>query len=179
MKIPAGITDNNVEFFHTAHGLKAFVGGKLLAWQAVPQKVKTLVRKDLERHPEALDRLAHLAADAQLLAYAKCNWGGLSQEEPDLMQCGTSYAEHWDCQCTSCPLKAVLRGKIKVANGYLSPREIDVVRMVAQGLYGKEICAALGIAESTLNSHKQHIFFKVGVTSNVELSGWALKMSLI
>lgn len=179
MRVPAGIIDNNIEFFNTQRGLKAFIAGKILAWQAVPRKVKELVRKDLERHPEALDRLKLLSADQQLLAYAKCKWGGLSQENPDLMECGTSYAEHWDCRCTTCPLKAVLRGKLKVAHGHLSEREIEIAKLIAQGYFGKEISAMLGITESTINSHKRHIFEKVGVTSSVELSIWANQIHLI
>lgn len=178
-RIPAGILDNHVEFFDSPKGLMAFVGGQALSWQAVPIGVKIMVRKDLEKHPEALDRLAHLPADAQLASYAKCKWGGLSQENPDLMVCGTSYAEHWDCQCTGCPLKLVLRGKIKVANGHLSEREIEIAQLIAQGFFGKEICARLEIAESTFNTHKRHIFEKVGVTSGIELTNWANKIHLI
>lgn len=178
-RIPAGIIDNHIEFFSTPKGLMAFVGGNALAWQAVPLRVKNLVRKDLERHPEALDRLAHLPADEQLLTYAQCKWGGMSKENPDMLECGTSYAEHWDCQCESCPLKSVLRGKLKVSNGHLSEREIEIAKLIAQGLYGKEIAAQLHIAESTINTHKRHIFEKTGTTSSVELTSWALKIHLI
>lgn len=179
MKIPAGILDNNVEFFHAADGLRAFVNGELLQWKSLPRRVIDMVRKDLERHPEALDRLAHLPADEQLQVYAKCKFGALGLDEPDLTSCGQSNAEYWDCNCTSCPLKPVLRNSLEVAHGTLTHRELEVLKLIAKGLPGKIICDQIDIAESTFNTHKSAIFRKVGIHNNVEIALWATKNNLI
>lgn len=42
----------------------------------------------------------------------------------------------------------------------LSPRELEVLRMVACGRVNKEIAAALGIGEVTVKTHLSHIFAK-------------------
>jgi DNA-binding NarL/FixJ family response regulator len=45
----------------------------------------------------------------------------------------------------------------------LTPRERDVVRLVAQGKGNMEIGAHLGIGEGTVKTHLRHIFRKLGV----------------
>lgn len=45
----------------------------------------------------------------------------------------------------------------------LSPREIEVLRQIAQGRSNKEIAAALFISEATVKSHVIHILGKLGV----------------
>jgi DNA-binding NarL/FixJ family response regulator len=46
----------------------------------------------------------------------------------------------------------------------LTPRERDVVRLMAQGKGNKEIGALLGISVGTAKTHLRHIFRKLGVT---------------
>ncbi len=45
----------------------------------------------------------------------------------------------------------------------LSRRELDVLRLVERGLTNLEIAAALGISESTVKRHLEHVFEKLGV----------------
>ncbi len=49
----------------------------------------------------------------------------------------------------------------------LSPRERDILRGIAQGASNKEIGRDLGIAETTVKIHVQHILRKLNVTSRV------------
>jgi DNA-binding NarL/FixJ family response regulator len=44
----------------------------------------------------------------------------------------------------------------------LSPRELEVLRMVACGRINKEIASSLGIGEVTIKTHLSHIFTKLG-----------------
>jgi DNA-binding CsgD family transcriptional regulator len=45
----------------------------------------------------------------------------------------------------------------------LSPREIDVLRLVADGSTNAEVGEALGISPRTVQKHLEHIFAKLGV----------------
>lgn len=47
----------------------------------------------------------------------------------------------------------------------LSDRELDVLRLVAEGLANKEVARALFISEGTVKTHLVHIFGKLGVDS--------------
>ncbi len=49
----------------------------------------------------------------------------------------------------------------------LSQRELDILRGVARGQGNKEIARSLGIAETTVKIHVQHILRKLDVTSRV------------
>jgi two-component system nitrate/nitrite response regulator NarL len=50
----------------------------------------------------------------------------------------------------------------------LSPRELDILREIARGASNKEIARTLGIAETTVKIHVQHILRKLGLTSRVQ-----------
>lgn len=51
----------------------------------------------------------------------------------------------------------------------LSPRELEIVRMVAKGLPNKTIASVLQISAWTVSSHLRRVFGKLGVTSRTEM----------
>jgi len=51
----------------------------------------------------------------------------------------------------------------------LTPREIEMVRMVSKGLRNKAIADALHIGEGTVKTHLHHIFEKLNIQSRAEL----------
>ena len=55
----------------------------------------------------------------------------------------------------------------------LSPRETDVLRLVAQGLANKEIARALGISERTVKAHLGRVFREIGVLDRTSAALWA------
>jgi two-component system, NarL family, nitrate/nitrite response regulator NarL len=57
----------------------------------------------------------------------------------------------------------------------LSPRELEIVRMVVKGLPNKSIASVLQISTWTVASHLRRIFGKLGVTSRTEMIGRMLE----
>jgi two-component system nitrate/nitrite response regulator NarL len=55
----------------------------------------------------------------------------------------------------------------------LSPREREILQLIAQGASNKEIARALGIAETTVKIHVQHILRKLDLTSRVQAAVFA------
>ncbi len=51
----------------------------------------------------------------------------------------------------------------------LTPREFEVMELVARGLLNKQIGAELGIAETTVKCHRAHVMKKLEITSVSEL----------
>ena len=52
----------------------------------------------------------------------------------------------------------------------LTPREMDVARLVAQGLHNLEIADELVLSINTVDTHLTHIYRKLGVHSRIELA---------
>ncbi len=61
----------------------------------------------------------------------------------------------------------------------LTPREIEIVHMVAGGLRNKEIAAKLHVNEGTVKLHLHHIYTKLGVNSRVALTLYAQDRGLV
>ena len=61
----------------------------------------------------------------------------------------------------------------------LTAREVDVLRLVARGLSSKEIAAALVISPKTARNHIEHIYVKIGATSRVTASLFAVRHGLL
>jgi len=60
----------------------------------------------------------------------------------------------------------------------LSPREQDILRGIASGHGNKEIARSLGIAETTVKIHVQHILRKLDVSSRVQAAVIAVEHGL-
>jgi DNA-binding NarL/FixJ family response regulator len=61
----------------------------------------------------------------------------------------------------------------------LTPRELEIVRMVAAGLRNKGVAARLGISEGTVKVHLHNIYEKLGVEGRVELLVSAQRRGLL
>ena len=61
----------------------------------------------------------------------------------------------------------------------LTPREIEIVRLVAQGLRNKELANRLSITEGTVKIHLHNIYDKLGVDGRLELVLCAQQRGLV
>jgi DNA-binding CsgD family transcriptional regulator len=52
----------------------------------------------------------------------------------------------------------------------LTPAELDVVRLVAEGFTNKDVATRLFISPRTVQAHLAHVFAKLGVTSRMQLA---------
>ncbi len=62
---------------------------------------------------------------------------------------------------------------------HLTPREIDVLQLVAEGLSNKEIAGILVISPRTVNYHLDNIYSKLGVNSRTEAAIYALRLGIV
>jgi HD-GYP domain-containing protein (c-di-GMP phosphodiesterase class II) len=61
----------------------------------------------------------------------------------------------------------------------LTAREIDVLRLLARGLSSKQIASELVISPKTARNHIEHIYAKIGASSRVTASLFAMQQGLI
>jgi DNA-binding NarL/FixJ family response regulator len=63
--------------------------------------------------------------------------------------------------------------------GGLSPREREVVALIAAGKSTREIAEALGVSAKTIDTHRQRIMLKLGFHKVTEIVHYAVKMGLL
>jgi DNA-binding CsgD family transcriptional regulator len=56
----------------------------------------------------------------------------------------------------------------------LSPRELEVAELVADGLTNSAIAARLFVSRATVSSHVTHILTKLGFTSRAQIAAWVV-----
>ena len=61
----------------------------------------------------------------------------------------------------------------------LSPRELDVLRLLAVGHSNREIAQALTIGEKTVKTHMSNILGKLGLASRTQAALYAVKIGLV
>lgn len=78
------------------------------------------------------------------------------------------------------PARTRDKGRTRTASSSegLSPRELEVLRLVAQGLSNAQIAARLVIAPGTVNVHLNTIYGKLGVSSRTAATRYALDHGL-
>jgi DNA-binding NarL/FixJ family response regulator len=61
----------------------------------------------------------------------------------------------------------------------LTPRELEVLRLLAEGNTVRECAEKLGIASSTVDNHKSRLMKKVGLHRTIELTRLAIREGLV
>jgi two-component system NarL family response regulator len=77
------------------------------------------------------------------------------------------------------PAELAQRLAARRAQPSLTPREVDVIRLIAQGLRNKEIGVALGISEWTAKVHVKNILAKLKVNDRAAVIQIALRRGII
>ena len=61
----------------------------------------------------------------------------------------------------------------------LTPRELEIVKLVAEGHTTDEIASTLVISKRTVEHHRSHILEKLGMRDRVELARYAIRRGLV
>ena len=64
-------------------------------------------------------------------------------------------------------------------NALLSGRELQVVRLIAEGLSNKQIGANLGLSDKTVKNHISHILAKMGLTARTQVAVYAIRAGIV
>ncbi|MFA6289182.1 MAG: response regulator transcription factor [Opitutaceae bacterium] len=72
-----------------------------------------------------------------------------------------------------------LTGPCEEADGKLTPRELEVLGLIARGLRIADAACALGVAEGTVASHIKAIYRKLDISSRAEAALHATRLGLL
>lgn len=71
------------------------------------------------------------------------------------------------------------QGQVKAGAKRLTPREAEVLQLVAEGSANKQVAGALGISIKTVEKHRQHLMAKLGIREITGLTRYAIAHGII
>lgn len=130
-----------------------------------------------EKLPTKVVLLAAALEEEEILEALRLGVRGLVVKElaPQLLvECVRKVhaGEQWlEKQLSSRVLEMLLRREAggRAGSSVLTPREIEIVRMVASGLRNRELARRLGLSEGTVKIHLHNLYKKLKVQNRVEL----------
>lgn len=76
-------------------------------------------------------------------------------------------------------MRAYLDDPSELAQHRLTPRELDVVKLVGEAHTNEQIAQLLVISPRTVERHRENILGKLGMRDRVELTRWAIRHRLV
>ena len=181
-QIPAGlmIGDTSTELFGCRETKRVFVlsNGQTIKFEELHPTKRALIFEKLLSDEVAIQDLKDLPQSEAIERFAFCVYGA-ADHEPDFDCNGNlKQADNFicsnNCQCLKWESK-----NISIEGNKLTPREIEIVTLLASDQPDKQIDDELGITESTLNTHKKHLFEKFNVYSKSGLITKAISNKII
>lgn len=80
---------------------------------------------------------------------------------------------HYDERVTKLMNKKYKKKSSRALEVPLSEREIEVCKLILEGKTNNEISEELVLSVNTVNSHRKHIFSKLGINKSIELAQYA------
>jgi DNA-binding NarL/FixJ family response regulator len=173
----------------TLHAVRQFRPDILLLDISLLEMDSLAVLREL-RQAELPTRVVLLTAEVDednLLEAMRLGVGGLVLKElavPLLIQCirevhaGEQWLERGSVSRAVGKMLQREAGAREVAK-ILTPRETEIVRLVASGLRNKEIADKLALSEGTVKSHLHHSYEKLHVDSRIALLRYARAKGLV
>lgn len=143
------------------------------------------LRELRERAPAArVIVLTSFGADDRLFAALRAGAAGflLKDSEPaDIVRAiRSAHAGHSPLSPATATrvVEELARGGRPRAAELLTPRELDVLRLIARGRSNKRIALELGVAEKTVKTHVGHVLGKLGLSDRTQAALYAVREGL-
>lgn len=181
-QIPAGIMigDKRTELFGCRETKRVFAlsDGKTIPFQELNPIKRALIFEKLLSDEAAIQDLKELPQAEAIERFAFCIYGA-ADHQPDFCENGKlKEADNFICS-NNCKCLKWNSKNISIDGNRLTPRELEIVTLLASDKPDKQIADELEITESTLNTHKKHLFEKFNVYSKSGLITKAITNKII
>jgi predicted ATPase/DNA-binding CsgD family transcriptional regulator len=130
-------------------------------------------------HDERMRAVVQVQLGEQAFAQALAEGRAMTPEQALSAQEHPMLASHLSTKTTTSARETGHQFPSPSAPNDLSEREVEVLRLVAQGLTDMQIAEILIISPRTVNAHLRSIYSKLGITSRHAATLFALKQQLI
>lgn len=179
--IPAGLIDQNIEFFSQNGELYSIQNGDRYTYPEMPDEHLQFLHNEFNCDAHGKSTVDHLKKEQRLKAYSICRFGACNST-PDASS-GLDIldpSEYFDCGIRGkCPHEGIRCKEIVAPNGVISPRQLEIMKLVASGLFNKEIADRLSISENTVQNHIANIFDKIGDRSRVVITSFVKERGIL
>lgn len=181
-RLPAGLLPGDVstELFGDRSTKKVYglSNGKTFSFADICPAKRALIFEMLLSDDQAMADLGTMHHEEALERFAFCIFGA-ADHEPDFDEQGNlgkadNFLCSGNCQCLKWASKS-----ITINGNRLTRRQIEVVTLLATDKPDKQIADELGVAESTLSTHKTTIYELAGVNSRAGLMRKATEEKVI
>ncbi|MEY9843427.1 response regulator [Streptacidiphilus sp. MAP5-3] len=130
--------------------------------------------------PPAVLILTTYSTDADILSAVEAGATGylLKDAPPEELAAALRAAAKGDTVLAP-PVAARLLGRVRSKRPTLSPRETEILELLAEGLANRQISKRLFISEATVKTHLVHIYDKLGVDSRTAAIAAGMQSGLI
>ncbi|MFJ5234053.1 response regulator [Kitasatospora sp. NPDC088391] len=130
--------------------------------------------------PPAVLILTTYSTDADILAAVEAGATGyLLKDAPPEDLAAAIHATARGETVLAPPVAARLLGRVRAGRPSLSPRETEILQLLAEGLPNRRISKRLFISEATVKTHLVHVYDKLGVDSRTAAIAAGLAAGLI
>ncbi|MFG2692101.1 response regulator [Kitasatospora sp. NPDC051984] len=130
--------------------------------------------------PPAVLVLTTYSTDADILAAVEAGATGyLLKDAPPEDLAAAIHATARGETVLAPPVAARLLGRVRAGRPTLSPREAEILQLLAEGLPNRQISKRLFISEATVKTHLVHVYEKLGVDSRTSAVAAGLAAGLI
>ncbi len=188
--LPAGLVDHNYEFFVDSD-VQAFclTHGHVTAFRDFSEPLLHTIESQMQAFPVKLAayRDMYFSMHGRLPGrldmirqFLICNYGAFDTN-PDMIEGILQPTEY-----TPCPFRGSCRyegrgcdGLLTASGQRLSPREIQIIQLIAKGELDKEIAAQLSLSLATVTTHTRNIRRKTGLQRKADFTRFAHQKHLI
>lgn len=177
---------SSIEFYSTPDGevmVKELNQGVRKLEETDRELVQALFIAIRDRYPIAFKRLSELYSQSEknhlhfefriIHRFARCNFGEYDQQSYDIDRNGSFQFEE-----VRCPLRGECKDEGIICkpqiDSKLSPRELEVLALIAAGLQAAEIAEELSISTATVNRHRENIKAKLSLKTVAQMVNYYL-----
>lgn len=177
----------NLEFYNSPDG-EVMIKAKGEAVRVLQEKDQEIVQELLisirDRYPEAFKSLSELYSKSErnrlhfeyriVHRFIRCNFGEYDQYNYDIDKDGSFQFEEVKCPLRGeCHFEGIIC-KPKL-NSKLTDREIEVLKLISDGMNAHQIALELSISYTTVNRHRENIKAKLQIKNIAELGKYYCK----